>query len=488
MRFSNILAGSLALLTASVSAVDVACLVDGVAVAVVDLDTGVCPFTIPASLPQPIFEFTSTEDYNVLFYYSLVELVKYFTDIVEAGNVINIPARLLYGTSGAPLYQVAAQQTPASNSTAGIRKRLMKSTPLVKRDEADDFAESLKALEGTFIGASAFEVVDVNATSSTGPIATGPIATIHSTTVITETVSCSTTTGTSTLAGGETSVFTSSSPILSTHTAIITQVVTITSCHENKCHLTTVPATPSVGTTTVHGVETVYTTYCPLSSVAPPPSTKALTTTDAHGAPTTVQATASWTTKTVQGVVTSYITYCPLTSTTPGHAAGVTTTTATVGHGVATTVASAAHSGAPSAGHSVIASTSVYTSGASTVTTVVYKTIQASAASGAATHAASVPAAAASHATGAASHATGATVAAASHASGAAAASHASGAAVASHASGAAVASHASGAPTVAAQSSGAHSSAIILTYAGAASSNGATYLALALVPLAYFI
>lgn len=69
---------------------DVACLVDNQQVAVVDLDTGVCPFTIPASLAA-FFTFVSLEEYNVQFYYTIVNNVRYNTDIRNAGKVINVP-------------------------------------------------------------------------------------------------------------------------------------------------------------------------------------------------------------------------------------------------------------------------------------------------------------------------------------------------------------------------------------------------------------
>ncbi|KAI5964561.1 hypothetical protein KGF57_001053 [Candida theae] len=51
----------------------------------------------------------------------------------------------------------------------------------------------------------------------------------------------------------------------STVTDIATTVVTITSCSENKC--TEVPVT--TGLTTVTDVDTIYTTFCPLSTEAP---------------------------------------------------------------------------------------------------------------------------------------------------------------------------------------------------------------------------
>ncbi|KAG5419674.1 hypothetical protein I9W82_001554 [Candida metapsilosis] len=57
----------------------------------------------------------------------------------------------------------------------------------------------------------------------------------------------------------------------STVTDIATTVVTITSCEENKC--TEVPVT--TGLTTVTDVDTIYTTYCPLSTTEAPSSAPA---------------------------------------------------------------------------------------------------------------------------------------------------------------------------------------------------------------------
>ncbi|CAK9435352.1 uncharacterized protein LODBEIA_P00790 [Lodderomyces beijingensis] len=68
----------------------------------------------------------------------------------------------------------------------------------------------------------------------------------------------------------------------STATDIKTTVITITSCHEDKC--TAVPVT--TGLTTVSKIDTVYTTYCPLPSTAPPASTAPpVITTSATSAP-----------------------------------------------------------------------------------------------------------------------------------------------------------------------------------------------------------
>ncbi|RLV94498.1 putative GPI-anchored protein 6 [Spathaspora sp. JA1] len=78
-----------------------------------------------------------------------------------------------------------------------------------------------------------------------------------------------------------------------TVTDLSTTLVTITHCEENKCSATVSPALQSVATVTVEGVETVYTTYCPLTAEE--------------------KSTLSTVTTTIAGVETIYTTYCPLT-------------------------------------------------------------------------------------------------------------------------------------------------------------------------------
>lgn len=123
-------------------------MVDNQQVAVVGLDTGVCPFTIPASLAA-FFTFVSLEEYNVQFYYTIVNNVRYNTDIRNAGKVINVPARNLYGAGAVPFFQVHLEKQLEANSTAAIRRRLMGETPIVKRDQIDDFIASIENTEGT---------------------------------------------------------------------------------------------------------------------------------------------------------------------------------------------------------------------------------------------------------------------------------------------------------------------------------------------------
>lgn len=106
--------------------------------------------------------------------------------------------------------------------------------------------------------------------------------------------------------------------------------VTITSCSNEACVTTSNSLVPSVATTTVEGVETVYTTYCPLSSEEAGEGTSAPTTTQ----PSTVAAesseapgpssTETVVTTTVQGVETIYTTYCPLSSEEAGTGAPTT--------------------------------------------------------------------------------------------------------------------------------------------------------------------
>ncbi|KAK6465472.1 hypothetical protein DFJ63DRAFT_310564 [Scheffersomyces coipomensis] len=305
-------------------AIDVACLVNGVEVAIVDLDTGLCPFTIPSNLPA-FFNFVSPEDYNIEFYYSIAQNTRFFTDIVNAGRVISIPAIDLFGLPGAPLYQVHVEATPAVNSTAAIRKRLFKDeTDLVKRDAASDFAASLESVDGTLVSGSAFSVVALSSSSS------APASSAPSTMPVSS--------GVETLPGTVTTTLES------------TTIITITSCSDNKCEATTVPATPAVTTETINGEVTVYTTYCPLTAeegteTETLESTTIITITSCKNNAcheTTVPATPGLTTETINGEVTVYTTYCPITAeeateTTPATAATAATPAAPAGEETTTT-------------------------------------------------------------------------------------------------------------------------------------------------------
>ncbi|RLV90327.1 putative GPI-anchored protein 7 [Spathaspora sp. JA1] len=266
MRFSSIVATA-ALLTQAIAA-NVRCLVNGVQVAIVDLDTGVCPFTIPDTLPI-LFDFVSPEDFDIIFYYSLAAGERFFNDIVNAGDVISIPANLLFNNPGAPLYQVQVQQEPATNSTEAVRKRLWKDTVVVKRDAASDFADTLKGLDGTLVYSGAFSVELVEESSTTGP---------------------------------ETGATTTS----------IATVVTVVTCTETVCVPTTVPAKPTITTATINEVVTVFTTYCPESSITVPTFTITIT---KEGTVTTCPATPALTTITSAGVATVVVTTCPITET-----------------------------------------------------------------------------------------------------------------------------------------------------------------------------
>ncbi|CAK7897396.1 yeast-form wall Protein 1 [[Candida] anglica] len=271
-----------------VVAKDVACLVNGAQVAVVDLDTGDCPFTIPASFPAK-WDFTSPEDYSAEFYYTTANAKKYFTDIVNAGKVISAPASAFYGKGSVPIFQVIDSKTPASNSTAAIRKRLMKEESLLPRDAASSFAATLEGLEGVEqkgLDVAVVDLSDVTSTASTSSAA----------------------------------ATTDASDLTSTVTDKHTTIVTITSCSDNKCHETTVPATPSLVTVTTDDVVTVSTTWCPVSEDSTATVTDKHTTivtitscSDNKCHETTVPATPSLVTVTTDEVVTVSTTWCPVT-------------------------------------------------------------------------------------------------------------------------------------------------------------------------------
>ncbi|KAK6197487.1 Fasciclin and related adhesion glycoprotein [Scheffersomyces amazonensis] len=340
MKFSvKSLIATAALVTKTL-AVNVACLVEGVEVAIVDLDTGVCPFTIPANLPV-FFDFTSPEDFNVEFYYSVVGNARFFNDIVAAGRIINIPAIDLFGLPGAPLYQVHVQETPSVNSTAAIRKRLFKDdSELLKRDAASDFAASLESLDGTLVNSGAFQVVALSSSSSapTSAPSTIPVSS-----------------GVETLPTGTV-----------TTTLESTTLITITSCKDHLCTPTVVPATPALTTETINGEVTIYTTYCPLSGeteTTTVESTTIITITsckDNKCEETTVPATPALTTQTIEGVVTVFTTYCPVSGETTAAAAtgtpaapaaaGTSTETETLTKGAAATTGAAAGTPGAAAG------------------------------------------------------------------------------------------------------------------------------------------
>ncbi|KAK6887734.1 Yeast-form wall Protein 1, partial [Candida tropicalis] len=203
-----------------------------------------------------------------------------------------------------------------------------------------------------------------------------------------------------------------------------TKIVTVTSCSNDVCVATTVPAVKTTVSTAAPGGETtVYTTYCPESSVETVESTKIITQvvcSEDKCHETTVEATPSTTSGTVAGEteVTEYVTYCPVT-TAPGET-------------VATEVVT-------SEGSVYVPETVEVTSEGSTYETVVYKTV--SKATEGTTEAAETPA--------------GPTTVTTASASGSAVAS---------------------GSET-----------GVISTYEGSAAVNGASFLALAMIPLAYF-
>ena len=259
---------ALATSAAVAAAKDVACVVDGTAVSTVDLDTGDCQFPIPDSLPVS-FEYTSPEEYKTDFYYTIAQNFRYFNDIVNAGRIISVPAKSLYGSDAAPLYHVHAEKSPASNST--LKRRL----DAYKRDGASDLADSLKTLDGTPVDGHKFQVLDISSASGSSVTA---------------------------------------APATSTATETNTLIVTITSCSDNKCSETVVPGKETVTTVTVNDEVTSYTTVCPLTEEAT--STKIVTSTSCNedkGVETAVPGKETLTTVTVNGEVTSYTTVCPLT-------------------------------------------------------------------------------------------------------------------------------------------------------------------------------
>lgn len=299
MKFSTVL--STALVAATGLAQDVACRVNGAQVAVVDLETGICNFPLPGSLPVN-FRFGSFEDYLVDAYYATVGS-KFFNDIPNAGRSIDIPALLLFGGSSIPLHHIHLFKSPASNSTAALRKRF-NAQVLQARDDLSDFVKYVKEQEGEEISGLVFAVSDPDVSSSvSGTGATG---------------SSTGATGSTTSAAGTV-----------TKTNSETTIITVTSCSDNKCHETTVPATKGPVTTTVEGTETVYTTWCPVETVTKKTTTVVTITKCEKDVCHETTAPATWgpATTTVAGTETVYSTWCPVTETVTKHSTTVVTVT-----------------------------------------------------------------------------------------------------------------------------------------------------------------
>lgn len=294
MKFATTIAS--ALLVASAAAKDVACRVGGVQQSVVDYDTGVCNFPIPDEYPVQ-FRFTALDDYLVDAYYAIFTGLRYFNDIRDAGRIISIPAKSLYDLAGPiPLYHIHAEASPSSNSTASFRKRF--SSQLAVRDTEDDFIASIEAMTGTALPGSLadFSVTDPDVSSSSTGTGAGS-------------------TGSATTGAGSTD--TGAVTVTNTESTLIT----ITSCSDNKCHESTVPATLGPVTTTVNGETTVYTTWCPVSEAAEATVTNLETTIititsckDNKCHETLAPATQGPTTVTVENEVTVYTTWCPITA------------------------------------------------------------------------------------------------------------------------------------------------------------------------------
>lgn len=327
------------ILSPIVSTKQFVCLVNNIKVATVDYDTGICPFQLPTTLHpsssssqfmvDPFFTFHSRDDYNVQFYYAIINSHRYTTDIKHGGSIISIAAKLLYDKH-TPIYQVHLHKIPNSNSTEIIRKRwlfaknkqiklLLLSKILVKKDLVDDFIIDIAGSRGIMIDKVILSVVDVD--QMTSSIATGSSNSLTRTGFTNPSMISTKTSNsqsiTTTTTKGSSATTTTATATGATETITTTKIITITSCSNDICHLTTVPASLTTVTTT----GTVYTTYLPINSVETVVSTKIITITSCSNNnnnnhvchPTTVLATPSTMTKTIDNTITEYITYCPLT-------------------------------------------------------------------------------------------------------------------------------------------------------------------------------
>ena len=136
----------------------VTCYINNEAVAEVDYETGICDFELPSDL-DPFFNFVSAEDYNIQYYYARVNGNQFTNDIRSAGRVISIPAKTLYKLV-TRVHEVLLQQS------AGAQKR----------DEVDDFLDSVADTDGTDTGIDLSVDVTVSSSSSEADTATSSLS------------------------------------------------------------------------------------------------------------------------------------------------------------------------------------------------------------------------------------------------------------------------------------------------------------------------
>lgn len=324
MRFS--FASTAVMLAATCAAKDVSCRVDGKEVAQVDLDSGKCPFKVPSQYPVN-FKYKSDDEYLVDAYYVKSD-DKYWNDIEGAGRTISVPAKSLYNQDAVSLYHVHDEHTPASNSSSAMRKRF--NAHLEVRADTTAVVDEIKKKEGEAISVKVSVVDATNSSSSAAPssAAEGTVTHTNSETTVVTITSCddnkcqeSTATSqwgpTTVTVSDQETVYTTWCPIsTATQTNTETTMVTVTSCADDKCQETTKPATWGPTTSTVEGTETVYTTWCPVETE---------TKTNTHSTIVTITSCAdnechehtkpaTWgpTTSTVEGTETVYTTWCPV--------------------------------------------------------------------------------------------------------------------------------------------------------------------------------
>lgn len=184
-----------------------------------------------------------------------------------------------------------------------------------------------------------------------------------------------------------------------TSTIIQTTYVTRTSCSDGKCSTSAVPTGLTTGTSTVNGVETLYTTYCPLSSAAaektssgsssktPKSNSSTLitvTSCDQQNCATSSYHTGvTQYTTTVHGLETVFTTYCPLSTETPSPSSAPEAPTST-----ATTPAVSTTPSTSFAPHTL---SKVYSSSAPTVNVITNNIVTQSSSSSAASGSTSAP-------------------------------------------------------------------------------------------------
>ncbi|CAI4060779.1 uncharacterized protein SKDI_06G0150 [Saccharomyces kudriavzevii IFO 1802] len=218
-----------------------------------------------------------------------------------------------------------------SSSSSSISRYV---TSGIKSETASTTAGANTSVDEAFVSPSVVQTISSNEVSSepyhdhtTTPSVTSVPTKKSETTLVTvtscESGICSETTSPAVVSTATTTVrgiateYATWCPISTSESREQTTIVTVTSCESEICSETVSPVIISTARTTVNGITSEYTTWCPISTAEPSQQTVAVTVTSCESgvcSETASPAIVSTATTTINDVVKVYTTWCPITA------------------------------------------------------------------------------------------------------------------------------------------------------------------------------